>query len=125
MLQPMWACQVSKLFSFLQSLAPKKTSVEISNNHLFTFFVNCLSFFFFCFSSVSCYVRQFLVGLHLFLSRFFFRFSGEHFTILEKKIQIIIFNKDTVMKISRIPNTENPPKNLIGICVEFLLMHVS
>ena len=48
-------------------------------------------------------------------------------TILKEStlLQIIVFNKKTVAKISWISNLKSPPWNLVKFCTEFFLVNVS
>ena len=70
-----------------------------------------------CFSSISCYVKQFLGGLHLFwIYIYIYIFLGggvkESNTLqyLKKsQVQIIVYNKKAVVLISRISNSKRSP----------------
>ena len=75
---------------------------------LFSFF--CL--FFQCFSFVSCNVKQYLCGLKLYWDFFPCLRSALCSTWKKNQVQIIVFNKKTVLKISRISNSKSPPWNL-------------
>ena len=66
-------------------------------------------FFFQCFSSVSCYVKQVLRSLHLFWEDWFL-FLRRALCSTWKKIhgQMIAFSKKAAVKISRISNSKSP-----------------
>ena len=86
---------------------------------LFDFFLFFLFFFLFSqyFSSVSCYIKQFSGGVDLFLD--FFSFVRRVLSSTIKiRVQIIAFNRKTVVKISRIFNSKSPPWNLVKFRIE-------
>ena len=52
-----------------------------------------------CFSSFSCYIKQFLRGLHLFWQFLFFAFKESTLQYFKKiQVQIIVFNKKLLWK---------------------------
>ena len=112
----------TKIYIFLH----KKIKVKKCLLLLFSFFSFFIFFLFFQrFSSVSCCVNQFLGGLHLFWE-IFHRFYGEHSLVFEKiQVQIIVFNKKAVSKISRLSNSKSSPWNLVKFCIKFFLENVS
>ena len=76
--------------------------------HLFLIFRFSFSFLS-CFFSASCYVKQFLGGLHLFRDLLFV-FKESNLRYLKKiRVKIIVFNKKAVVKISGIFNSKSPP----------------
>ena len=69
------------------------------------------------FSSVSCYIKQFSGGVDLFLDFFSFVRRALSSTI-KIRVQIIAFNKKTVVKVLRIFNSKSPPWNLVKFRIE-------
>ena len=112
---------------FLTKFLHKKVKVKIMFIvAVWLFLIFCFSFlslslsFFFLF---SCYVKQIVGGFYLFWEDSFLVFKDS--TLLDLKntqVQIIIFDKKAILKISKISNSKSPPGNLVTFNSEFLVL---
>ena len=103
----------------------KKVKVKKLLFDFFSFFAFLSLFFNVLLPSLAMStVKQLLGDLHLFWEDFLFRFLRENTLQCLKKIQvqIIVFNKKAVAKMSRISNSKNPPWSLE--CQVFLGRHL-
>ena len=104
------SCYVKQFLHFSIEISKSKKVLTVI---VWLFLIFLFLFFFFQWvSSVSCYVKQFLGGLYLFRI-FFFVFKESTLQYWKKaQAQIMVFNKNAVVKISRISNSNSLPWNL-------------
>ena len=100
-------CFLTKYKIFrIKKLKVKKYLLLLFDFFSFLVFLSLFLMFFFCLLLCQEIVRL----LASFLRRFFFVFKENTLQYLKKiQVQITVFNKNTVVKISRISNSKSPP----------------